>query len=67
MPQKQKDDKTAAPKAVPKDQEVTLKTGHTHAGMPCQAGDKIKVTTAQKDWLIANGVVEATAAKQESK
>lgn len=57
----------AAPKAVPKDQEVTLKTDHTHAGNQYKAGEKINVTTAQKDWLIANGVVEAAEAKQESK
>ena len=54
----------ATPKAVVKEIEVTLKTDHTHAGMPCQAGQKIKVTTAQKDWLLANGVIAADVNKE---
>lgn len=38
--------------------EVTLSKPHTHAGKPCQAKDKIKVTAAQKEWLVHQGKIE---------
>ena len=56
--------KTAAQKGALTEIELTLKTDHTHAGKLYQAGDKIKVTTAQKDWLLANGVIAADVNKE---
>lgn len=44
--------------------EVSLKKDHTHAGKPYKSGDKIKVTAAQKDWLIAKGVVSGDTNKE---
>lgn len=50
--------KEAGPKRV----EVTLKKPHTHAGKRRQAGDKIMVTEPQRDWLVAQAIINATPA-----
>ncbi len=39
--------------------EITLAKPHTHAGVPYAAGEKIKVTEADRDWLQANAIVNA--------
>lgn len=44
--------------------EVTLVGDHTHAGVKSKAGDKIKVSEPERDWLIANNKVAAPAAKE---
>ncbi|MBW5416112.1 MULTISPECIES: DUF7210 family protein [unclassified Pseudomonas] len=41
--------------------QVTLKNPHKHAGVQYQAGDKIKVTEAEKEWLTKFGVIGAKA------
>lgn len=58
------DKKTVAKSPASKEFEVTLKTDHTHAGKQYEAGEKIKVTETQKDWLVANGVVGGSANKE---
>lgn len=37
--------------------EVTLDKPHTHKRKPYKAGDKIKVTDAQKVWLSQHGLI----------
>lgn len=39
--------------------EVTLAKGHTHAGDKKKAGDKIKVTEPERDWLVSAQVINA--------
>ncbi len=43
-----------------KDQElhdVVLLKDHTHQGEKCRAGATISVTTADKNWMLANHVI----------
>lgn len=39
--------------------EVTLTQAHTHAGEKKKAGDKIKVTEPEREWLVAAKVINA--------
>jgi hypothetical protein len=43
--------------------EVTLGKPHTHAGVQYADGAKIKVSEAEREWLIAHDVVTATKEK----
>lgn len=54
-------------KATPKVVEVELLDKHTHAGIPYAAGDKIKVSEPDRDWLVAQKKVAAPAAKESQK
>lgn len=47
---------TPAPRLV----EVILTQPHTHAGQASPAGAKLKVDEPTRDWLVAQGVVNAT-------
>lgn len=47
--------------AGPKRVEVTLIKPHRHAGEKHAAGAKIRVTEPERDWLVANGVIEKPA------
>lgn len=38
---------------------VTLTKDHTHAGEKKKAGEKIKVTEPERDWLVAAQVITA--------
>jgi hypothetical protein len=38
--------------------EVTVQKPHTHAGVKYQAGAKVKVNEAERDWLAANKIIE---------
>ncbi|WP_155397253.1 DUF7210 family protein [Stutzerimonas stutzeri] len=48
---------SAAPKKTPELVEVTLGKPHTHQRKPYAEGDKLKVTPAQRETLIARGIV----------
>lgn len=50
-----KSENSAAPQ--PELVEVVLAKDHTHKKRPCKAGEPIKVTPAQRDWLLSNGVI----------
>lgn len=39
--------------------EVTLIKPHTHAGEKKKAGDKIKVTEQEREWLVSAQVINA--------
>lgn len=45
----------------PEKVDVVLKKGHTHGKRAFKEGDKIKVTPAQRDWLISKGIVAGAA------
>lgn len=45
--------------------EVTLGKPHEHAGNQHQAGEKIRVSHAERDWLIANAIITAPTAQKE--
>jgi len=47
--------------------EVTLAKPHTHADVPRKVGDKIQVTEPERDWLVANRVIDTSATKEASK
>lgn len=57
---------TPAGAAVP-DKEPTEKVKlikpHTHERVPCQVGDTINVTAAEKDFLQRNGVIDTPKAE----
>lgn len=38
-------------KTAPRTEVIVKKDGHTHGGKVCKAGDPIKVTKRQKEWL----------------
>lgn len=42
----------------PKLESVTLTGPHTHKNEPKKKGDTIRVTSTEKDWLIAQGLVD---------
>ncbi|GEM_PF-1071573 len=48
---------SAALKKAPELVEVTLAKPHTHKRKPYDKDDKLKVTTAQRETLIARGIV----------
>lgn len=52
MAEKNEKKKTPAPRV-----EVTLKKPHRHAGKDHEAGDKIKVTEWQRNWLKEREVI----------
>ncbi|MCC5809860.1 MAG: hypothetical protein JJU06_05755 [Ectothiorhodospiraceae bacterium] len=44
--------------------EVVIdREGHTHAGKPCEKGEKIKVTPRQKAWMEKHKVIKSTGAQ----
>lgn len=46
--------------------EVVLEKAHEHAGKKYQAGTKINVTAAQKDWLTKQGVIGGKQEEQSN-
>jgi hypothetical protein len=48
---------SATPKKNPELVEVTLAKPHTHQRKPYVEGDKLKITPAQRETLIARGIV----------
>lgn len=48
---------SATPKKAPELVEVTLAKPHTHQRKPYVEGDKLKITPAQRETLIARGIV----------
>lgn len=57
-----KSDKKDEPKLI----EVTLEQDHTHAGVKCIAGSKIKVTELEREWLATAKVIATPAPKEAS-
>lgn len=45
--------------------EVVLAKPHTHAGLAYDAKAKIQVTAPERDWLIAQQIVNAPPAQKE--
>lgn len=45
-----------------KQHQVTLLSDHTHAGEKRRAGEKISVSEACRDWLLAQHVIAADPA-----
>ncbi|VFR34615.1 hypothetical protein ANDA3_3740 [plant metagenome] len=45
---------------------MTLKSRHTHAGIPRQAGDSIRVTATERAWLESAGLVDPAPAAAAS-
>lgn len=52
-------------KQEPKLVEVTLAKPHKHAGEQKAAGDKIKVTEPERDWLADNQIINNAPKAQE--
>lgn len=52
-------------KPEPKLVEVTLSQPHTHADVACVAGQKIKVSEAERAWLIEHKIVNDAPKAQE--
>lgn len=50
------------PQQSQKLEKVTLLEDHTHAGTPYAKGGTIEVNNADKQWLIAQGIIAAPSA-----